>query len=60
MYMHIVTITTVQLKGNLTPADKAHTTWLKAHSLINPYWHVWEEKLPTLFLKRQECWLGGH
>ena len=44
MYMHIVTITTVKLKGNLTPTDEAHATyWLKAHSLINPYWRVREK-----------------
>ena len=35
----------VQLKGNLTHADRAHTTyWPKAHSYINPYWCVQKEK----------------
>ena len=36
---------TVQLKDNLTHADRANTIyWLKAHSFINPYWDVWEGK----------------
>ena len=35
----------VQLKGILTPADIAHTTyWLKAHSFINLYWYIQEGK----------------
>ena len=36
---------TVQLKGNLTHADRAHSTyWLKACGFINLYWLVWEGK----------------
>ena len=35
----------VQLKGNLTHADRAHATyWLKARGFINPYWCVLEGK----------------
>ena len=35
----------VQLKDNLTHADRVHATyWLKAHGFINPYWCVREEK----------------
>ena len=49
MYVHIVNITTVQLRGNLTPADETNATyWLKAHRLINPYWHVREEKAANI------------
>ena len=39
----------VQLKGNLTHADRAHATyWLKAHSFINMYWRVREGKLAKI------------
>ena len=35
----------VQLKGNLTHADRAHTTyWLKVRGFINPYWRMQQEK----------------
>ena len=35
----------VQLKGNSTNVDRAHTTyWLKAHGFINPYWYLQEGK----------------
>ena len=38
-------IHTLQFKGNLTHADRAHATyWPRAHSYINPYWGVWEVK----------------
>ena len=49
---------TVQLKGNLTHADRAYTTyWLKAHSI-----GVCEkENLPTLILKgKNEGYKGIH
>ena len=52
--MHLITLFhlsclcvdyTEQLKGKLTHADRTNaTSWLKALSFINPYWHVWEEK----------------
>ena len=51
----------VQLKGNLTHADRAHTTyWPKAHGYINPYWRVQEEKPANIIFKRQEYRLRGH
>ena len=35
----------VQLKGNLTHTDRAHTIyWLKTHSFVNPYWCVQKGK----------------
>ena len=35
----------VQLKDNLTHADRAYITyWLKASSFINLYWHAREGK----------------
>ena len=51
----------VQLKGNLTHADRAHASyWLKAHGFINPYWQVQEGNMPKLIFKRQECRLRRH
>ena len=39
----------VQLKDNLTHADRLHSTyWLKTCFFINPYWHVQEGKLAII------------
>ena len=51
----------VELKGNLTHTDRIHATyWMKAHSFINPYWHVWEGKPAKIDFKRQERGLRKH
>ena len=48
---------TVQLKGNLTQADRLHATyWMKACSFINPYWHVWEGKLAKINFQKARTW----
>ena len=40
-YFTVTPVCAVQLKGNLTHADRAHAIyWLKARSFINPYWRV--------------------
>ena len=46
VYVYVCTyVHTVQLKGNLTHADKAHATyWPKACGFINPHWCVQERK----------------
>ena len=55
---HVMTIGTVQLKGNLTQVDRAHTTyWLKARGFIGM---CRKENLPKLIFKRQECGLRKH
>ena len=70
--MHIASVThvgkllllvfdTVQLKGNLKHADRAHATyWLKAHDYINPHWCVWEVKPANINFKRLVPRLRGH
>ena len=53
----------VQLKGNLTHADRAHTTyWPKAHSYVHqPVLACAVRKTcQHYFCKRQECRLRGH
>ena len=43
----------VQLKGNLTHTDTVHANyWLKAHSLINTYLLVREEKPANIILQK--------
>ena len=42
---NLMQLATVQLKGKLTYADRAHATyWLKVRSYINLYWRVRLEK----------------
>ena len=47
----------VQLKGNLTHADRAHATyWLKACGFINLYWYVREEKHTKINFEKAITW----
>ena len=56
-----VSVHAVQLKGNLTNADRAYTTyWLKTHGYINRIVMCGKENLPKLIFKRQERRLRRH
>ena len=41
----------VQPEGNLTHVDRVHATyWPKAHSYVNPYWHVRKVKPANIII----------